>query len=59
MQPAGRAGIHDAADRRPEQAAAEAAQTVGAEPLRPDVTDPGSIVAAAHRQGHDLPSPRI
>lgn len=40
---------------RPEQAAAEAAQTVGAEPLRLDVTDPGSIAAAAHRQGHDLP----
>jgi NAD(P)-dependent dehydrogenase (short-subunit alcohol dehydrogenase family) len=40
---------------RPEQAAAEAAQTVGAEPLRPDLTDPGSIAAAAHRQGHELP----
>jgi hypothetical protein len=30
-----------------EQAAAEAARTVGAEPLRPDVTDPGLIAATA------------
>ena len=45
-----RAGIPGAAADRPAGASRRrGGQTVCAEPLRPDLTDPGSVAAAAHR----------